>query len=173
MRCCWCPFVSLKSKAKEDEAHWSPGSFSRRPPVSALSVSSFKGAREKMLGSKALAAKASPKPHACCDGDRDNLGGGGNLPGSCSGNLAADPVFFCDPTNVLGSQSVYSVKSLGFFYLSPPHPSPCSRQVEKPALGRVRCGAGTGSRATPRIALHRGVWAPAAAPRRFCQENFE
>lgn len=77
------------------------------------------------------------------------------------------------PTNVLGSQSVYSVKSLGFFYLSPPHPSPCSRQVEKPALGRVRCGAGTGSRATPRIALHRGVWAPAAAPRRFSQENFE
>lgn len=144
LRCCWCPFVSLKSKAKEDEAHWSPGSPSRRSPVSALSAFSFTVAREEMLDSKALAAKASLNPHACCDGDRDNLGGRGNLPCSCSGNLAADPVFFSDLTNALGSQAVYSVKSLGFFCLFPPHPSPCSRQVGKPALGRVQCRAGAG-----------------------------
>lgn len=41
------------------------------------------------------------------------MDGRGNLPCPRSGNLAADPVFFRGPTNVLGNQAVYAVRSWG------------------------------------------------------------
>lgn len=99
------------------------------------------------------------------------MDGRGNLPCPRSGNLAADPVFFSDPTNALGRQAVSAVRSRGSSLILA---TPCSRQVgRKPALRRVRCGAGAGSRATPRIALLPGVLAPAAAPKRLRQGNFK
>lgn len=85
----------------------------RRPPASALSAFPFKGVREGMSVLKPWQPQClqTLKPVATDTGT--TLDGRGNLPCPRSGNLAADPGFFGDPTNSLGSQAVYAVRSRG------------------------------------------------------------
>lgn len=176
LRGCSCPFVSLKSKAKEDEAHRSPGSSSRRPPVSACSAFPFKGAREGMSVLKPWQPRRLQTLTPVATETGTTLAAVEASPVPAQATWLRIQFSSVTPQMRWAAKPCRVVRVSGTWVplcLSPPYPSPFSRQVGKPALGRLRCGAGASSRATPRIALHSGVLVPAAAPRRLCRGNFE
>lgn len=91
----------------------SRGFFFGRPPASALSAFPFKGVRVGMTVLKHRQPRCLQTLTPVAIDTGTTLDGRGNLPCPRSGNLAADPVFFRDPTNALGGQAVSAVRSRG------------------------------------------------------------
>lgn len=134
----------------------------------------FKGVREETTVLKRWQPRCPQILTPVATDTGTTLDGRGNLPCPCSGNLAADPVFFSDPTNALGSQAVSAFRSLGSSLILATAPLPLL-----PPSGEKTCAQAGSVRSRCWQQSHAedhpppGVLAPAVAPKRLRQGNFE